>query len=222
MRLKQTLPLWSSALALCVAAACSSGGSSSTTPSSGSDLQVTNVSVLNGSVWKINRAIDITFDQAVDMSSVNLNTIQILDGTGVSATGQFLQPLDLAGNVRTSVVRFQPNCPTEDDFSDSGLKINTSYVLRIVGANDSPSGITVRSATGGSLQAGHVVSFSTPNSTLPETLFLDTVPGPPAVRVRGLGGVGTSELAATYLELGGIPTTGSTSPRVVWGPSKCR
>jgi len=188
-----------------VAAACSSGGSSSTTPSSGSDLQVTNVSVLNGSVWKINRAIDITFDQAVDMSSVNLNTIQILDGTGVSATGQFLQPLDLAGNVRTSVVRFQPNCPTEDDFSDSGLKINTSYVLRIVGANDSPSGITVRSATGGSLQAGHVVSFSTPNSTLPETLFLDTVPGPPAVRVRGLGGVGTSELAATYLELGGDP-----------------
>lgn len=203
MRLKPTYALVSLPLLIGMMGSCSSGGSSSEVPTQGSDLTITNISVVEGAVWKVNRAIQITFDQPINFATVNQNTIQILDASGVSATGAFTQPLSLAGTVQRNIVRFQPNCPREDDFSDSGLKINTSYQLRVLGANDSPSGITVQSDSGGILNVGQVVNFSTPNSVLPETLFLDTVPGPPAVRIRGLAGLSSTETAATYLELGG-------------------
>ena len=206
MRLKPTVAFASLPLLFGMMGACSSGGSSSEVPTQGSDLTITNISVVDGAVWKINRAIEITFDQPINFATVSQNTIQILDATGVSATGVFSQPLSLAGTVQENIIRFQPNCPREDDFSDSGLRINTSYQLRVLGANDSPSGITVQSTSGGTLNLGQVVNFSTPDSVLPEALFLDTVPGPPAVRIRGLAGLSDTETAATYLELGGDST----------------
>ncbi|MEZ6005252.1 MAG: hypothetical protein R3F33_13800 [Planctomycetota bacterium] len=164
---------------------------------------MTNISVVEGAVWRINRPIDITFDRAVDFSTVNMNTVQLVSTVGVSATGVFLQPLDNSGNVRTNVVRFQPNCPTEDDFSDSGLAVNASYQLRLPGTEGSGNVITLRSMNNEPLAQGHVVNFTTPDSNLPAVLFLDTVPGPPAVRVRGLAGIGAAETEATYLEVGG-------------------
>ena len=65
-----------------LAAACSSGSSSGS-----SGLSVESISVTNGAPWKINRPIDITFNLDIDMSTVSLNTISILDVTGSTATG---------------------------------------------------------------------------------------------------------------------------------------
>ena len=192
-------------LALGLVAGCSSGSSSGSSSPGGTGLAVNTISVLEGAVWKINRAIDITFNKPVDLSTVNFNTIQIIDGTGVSATGVFLQP-QTGGQTQTNVVRFQPNCPEEDDFSDAGLQVNTAYQLRVLGASDTTQGITVRSTAGLSVQEGQLVNFTTPDSTLPEVLFLDTVPGPPAVIVRELGLTSATEVEATHLQLGGDPT----------------
>ncbi|MCP5022718.1 MAG: hypothetical protein GY930_13210 [bacterium] len=196
---------WAIALTLGITAGCSSSGSGSSGSGSSANLAIDSISVVSGATWKINRPIDVEFDQDIDFSTVNFNTFQIVDPTGVSASGVFLQPLDLQGDPVPNVVRFQPTCPTEEDFSDSGLQINQSYRLIVVGVNNTSGtgGITVQSVSGESLGLGAVVDFLTPNSTLPEVLFLDTVPGPPIVRVRGLGSVPTDSPDATYLEVGG-------------------
>ncbi|MFT5057353.1 MAG: hypothetical protein ACI89E_000117 [Planctomycetota bacterium] len=193
---------WVLALTLGITAGCSTSGSESSSTAS-NDLAITSISVVGGSTWKINRPIDVGFDKDIDFATVNLNTFQVVDLTGVSASGIFIQPLDVQGNVLTKVIRFQPTCPTEDDFSDAGLKINTNYSLRVAGVNDIQGGITLQSTAGDYLALGAVVNFVTPNSTLPETLFLDTVPGPPSVRVRGLGSVPVDSMDATFLQVGG-------------------
>ncbi len=194
---------WALALTLGITAGCSSSGSGGSSSGTSADLAITSISVVSGTTWKINRPIDVAFDQDIDFDTVNLNTFQLVDPTGVSASGVFLQPLDLQGEPLTNVVRFQPTCPTEDDFSDSGLAVNESYRLVVAGVNDTPGGITIQSVTGDYVGVGAYVEFVTPNSTLPETLFLDTVPGPPSVRVRDLGSVPGDSLDASYLEVGG-------------------
>ncbi|MDF1837954.1 MAG: hypothetical protein P1V35_08800, partial [Planctomycetota bacterium] len=203
MKHVQSPKSWALALALGITAGCSSSGSGGSSSGSSNDLTITSISVVGGSTWKINRPIDVAFDMDIDFNTVNLNTFQVVDQTGVSASGVFLQPLDVQGNVLTNVIRFQPTCPTEDDFSDAGFKIDTGYRLVVAGVNDTPGGVTVESTGGDSLGLGAFVDFVTPNSTLPETLFLDTVPGPPSVRVRGVGSVPVTSLDATYLEVGG-------------------
>ncbi|MDF1839388.1 MAG: hypothetical protein P1V35_16090, partial [Planctomycetota bacterium] len=202
---RNTLPKqwWILVLTMGLTAGCSSSGSGSASAGSGGDLTIASISVVGGSTWKINRPIDIAFDKEIDFSTVNFNTLQVVDQTGVSASGVFLQPLDGQGEVLTNTVRFQPTCPTKDDFSDAGFRVDTGYRLVVAGVNDNPGGVTLLSTSGDSLTLGAVVEFTTPNSTLPGTLFMDSVPGPPSVRVRGVGGVPAMSPDATYLEVGG-------------------
>jgi len=122
---------WSLALgAALLMAGCSGGGSSSTS----ARFAVKNVNVIHGQEWKINRAIDITFNADVDFSTVSLNTINIMDSVGRSATGVFSQPTRADGSIATRVVRFQPTCPTKADNSDAGLQPATAYRLTILGS----------------------------------------------------------------------------------------
>lgn len=189
------------ALSLLAVAGCSAGtgsSSSKTTP----DFAVESVNVLQGQEWKINRPIDITFNQEVDFSSVNFNTLSIVDPLGNVATGVFSQPRTPAGDIDLEKVRFQPNCPTQDDYSDAGLVPGTNYRVRIYGSNNSGAQ-TITSASGEKLDQGLQVNFTTPDSDEALDLFIDTVPGPPAVRLRGVGGVQSDDEAATYLQLGG-------------------
>ncbi|MEE8469039.1 MAG: hypothetical protein V3T22_11310, partial [Planctomycetota bacterium] len=108
------------------------------------------------------------------------------------------------------MVRFQPACPTQEDNSDAGLAPFSDYKLTVLGST--VGGLTVRSTAGDVLGKGRAVNFHTPNSNDPLVLFLDTVPGPPAVRIRGVGGLAGDELAATHVEIGGLPVYFALDP----------
>jgi hypothetical protein len=181
--------------------ACS-GGAGPSSRQTTADFTIESISVLNGSTWQINRPIDIRFSRPVDFSTVSLNTIRISDAQGGSATGTFLQPLLPSGQVDSSLVQFQPACPTLPDFSDAGLRPDqVEYSLSVLGSVS--GGLTVASTDGAGLDEGALVTFQTPAGLEPLTLFLDTVPGPPAVILRRQAGIPNDELLATYMELGG-------------------
>jgi len=179
--------------------ACGGGGSSG---ASSSGFKITGISVKSGQEWKINRPIDITFNRDVDFSTVSLNTIRVSDEQGNGATGFFTRPTSANGAPDQRRVRFQPACPTREDNSDAGLQPFTTYQLTVLGSK--VGGLTVRSTAGDVLNEGKLVTFRTPNSNDPLQLFLDTVPGPPAVRTRGVGGVDLEDPAATHVEVGGV------------------
>jgi hypothetical protein len=155
---------------------------------------VAGLSVQDGSVWEINRAIVFSFTEPVDFSTVSANTIHIRSLAGVPATGTF-QLRD------PFTVVFQPSCPTRDDLSDAGLQPSgVSYVLRVAGLNTSSN--TLRSLEGVPLGLQQVRTFRTPASTQVAVAFQDTRPGPPLPILRNQGSL---DPEATYLEIGGDP-----------------
>ncbi|MFT5152790.1 MAG: hypothetical protein ACI841_002789, partial [Planctomycetota bacterium] len=173
-------------------AACS-GGSGPNSTRRVAMFEVEDISVRTGDSWKLNRPIDITFTQDVDFDTVTLNTIQLAEVSGAPATGAF----SLLADGRT--VRFQPSCPTLNDFSDAGLKPLSTYVLHVLGSTT--GGLTIGSTSGESIELPISVQFTTPVVEDALALFLDTVPGPPSIRVRGRGGLGETESVASYLEV---------------------
>ena len=206
-RLKKLHPsshqLAATAIVLFFLSACSDGlGSSSGQATPDFQLLATNVS--SNAVWELNRPIEISFNTEVDLNSVNANTVRIANTLGQTAAGVFtFLPLP-GGGVDRTTIRFQPTCPTLPDLSDSGLiPGNVSYNLQIIG---SPSGqSTVTDVDGRILEVGITVPFRTASGQGLGDLFVDSVAGPPSVRVRGGFGVPIDELAATYLEIGGDP-----------------
>lgn len=182
--------------------ACSggSGGVSTPTTNNSTKIRVTGINVLNGQEWQINRALDIQFSRDVDFSTVNFNTINLMDSQGVSATGVFSHPLDSQGNLNRRMIRFQPNCPTQADFSDAGLLPDRTYRLTVKGS--STGGVALTDTSGEGLEIGAAVEFNTPDSVDPLVLFVDTTAGPPVVVVRGLND--DPALPASSLVLGGI------------------
>ncbi len=204
-------PLRSSARALLAAAAgalffaaCSGNsnadaGGPIVDPGSG-NFSVVGTSVVDGSEWKLNRAMNIEFNQDVDFATVSLSTIQIVDNQGVPAIGTFTA-------FSSRIVRFQPRCPTNDTNSNGGLLQGRTYRLTVPGEN-SPGlgqGVTVENTAGQRLRTGLNVSFSTPVSNDPLVLFVDVVSGPPQVRVRGLNGEPTDSLSGSFVEFGNDP-----------------
>ncbi len=184
------------------------GSATQQTGQSRFDLAITSVSVSDGVVWQLNRPIDITFDRAIDFTSVNSNTIIIGEHGGGPAYGSYEQPLDSNGQPRLNVLRFVPGCPMLDDFSDAGLAIGGDYSLVILGEAQTPGGITITGASGAVLKDTTWVDFSIVDSMDPATLFMDPVAGPPRVMlIPGAGGhMPGSTVASTYLEVGGDDT----------------
>lgn len=180
------------ALALAFLAACGGGGgggSSSADATGGFEL--TKISVPDGSVWQINRPIELTFNRDVDFDSVNGNTIAIKTAMGVPAFGTF----ELLDPRRVS---FQPTCPTQPDYSDAGFAPGAvTYEIRVLGSKD--SSLTVLSQAGEPVSTSQTRTFVTPLTLQPSILFLDPVVGPPAPVLRP---VGSSDPNATHLEVG--------------------
>ena len=170
---------------------CSGGGGGG---GGSTSFQVDGLSLTEGAVWQINREIVLTFTEPVDFTTVSSNTINIRSDADVPATGTF--------SLRDPhTVVFQPNCPTLDDLSDAGLQPNgVNYVLRVAGRNSSSN--TLVSVNGVPLGLQQVRHFSTPASTQISVAFQDTTPGPPAPVLREQG---STELSATYMEIGGDP-----------------
>lgn len=181
--------------------ACSGGGGDG---GGGGAFKITAINLQAGTVWRINRPIKITFSEAVDIASVNLNTINVRRVGGGPASGEFY----LEDGDRTVV--FQPLCPTKSDLSDSGLLAGTdpnnndsaySYELNIIGV-DKSSQLPVRSVGGDALAASQTRLFTTPVSLNPLNLYLDTKVGPPVPRVIG-DQADTDTSNGTYIEVGG-------------------
>ena len=178
---------------------CSSGGGG------GGGFALVQVTVTQDQIWQINRPIELTFSQAVDPLSVSQTTVQVREVSGGPVAGTFFVR---AAAPRTVV--FQPRCPTLPDLSDAGFLLSDqaqgivrTYQL-IVSANGGGTGSTVRSTTGSGLDSGLELTFTTPDAAdPPAVVFYDTKVGPPAPLIRGVGGVGETELEATYVELGG-------------------
>jgi hypothetical protein len=177
--------------------ACSGGSGSS---DSGFALMTTNVA--SNATWQINRAMSFTFNQPVDFSSVNLNSISITQVGGGSASGDF-QMGALPGSTEPdpSTVVFQPACPTLPDYSDAGLQPGgASYIINIA------SGVGgVRSTSGANLESTQSIVFSTPNSNLPPVLFFDPTIGPPLPRIYDAAALHPITTHFSYVEIGGDP-----------------
>jgi len=186
---------------------CSGGGSSGSGSATG--FRVETISVQSGSIWQINRPIEIRFTEAVDFSTVNLNTIQIFRVGGGVAAGEFrVGTLPGTNTPDPKRIVFSPRCPTVSDYSDSGFAPGgLAYRLNIVGG----TGFTVESQSGSSLSLGQTRDFTTPNSLVPTVLFVDTTSGPPSAIVR----TDATTLNASYLELGG---SDATEDRVYFQP----
>ncbi|MCP3914107.1 MAG: hypothetical protein GY711_00955 [bacterium] len=185
VRRTRCVPAILALLAVGAATSCGGGGGGG---GSADPLRVVEINVSAGQEWKLNRAIEVRFDQDVQFSSVNGNTLQVREANDPSRRG--IGSFELVGQRR---VRWQPFCPTLGDLSDAGLHPATAYELRIPGGS---SGI--RSKDGGRIEDTVSIPFQTPTSTDPAELF-DDVAGPPAPVLRDAG---SGELAATYVELG--------------------
>lgn len=189
-RARRRAGLLAAASALAIAA-CDSGGGG------GSGFRITSMNLPKNAVWQLNRPIKITFSEAVDFSSVNLNTINVRRVGGGPSAGEFFLE-------SPQVVVFQPRCPTLEDLSDAGLQPGgVMYELNVLGIDDQAP-ITVKSTSGASLASGDTRTFSTPTSTLPLDLFFDPKVGPPSPVVRSAD-PSDNKTDACYVEIGGDP-----------------
>lgn len=197
-------------LSTLLAAACGSGDNhSSLGPGLGlGGFQLTLITVpANEANWQINRPIEFHFNEPVDFSTINLNSLQIRELDGTPATGEFsTKQVTLPSGEKLrleDVVVFRPTCPKlPAPFADAGLKPNgTHYVIRVVGVGTG-SGIGIRSRAGRALTTGQVRSFRTPLGFEPLAVFQDIAVGPPRAVVRGVAGVSPLEEVATHLEIG--------------------
>jgi len=176
------------ALSLSLLSGC--GGSNNTSVG----MRLTDVNLPAGATWQINREVEFKFSAEVDFETVNPNTIEIRQHNGVGAVGEFsMDPSE------PNIVKWQPACPREADYSDAGLQPSTDYRMIIRGA--STSSVTLADKNGMQLAEGLTIEFQTSGSSDVSELFFDQVPGPPVplVRSEGSGGVGT------YVEFGGDP-----------------
>ena len=188
-------------------AGCSGGGSSGASASG--EFQLTSISVPQGAVWQVNRAIEFLFSQPVTFGSVGPNTINIQTTDGRPANGVFsLKRVDMDGDgvletALTDTVVFQPTCPVRADKSDAGLQLGSvSYVITVLGTSSNAQD-TVRSENGVRLRTTQTRGFVTPSSFESTSAFLDTVSGPPLPVVRPVGS--TLEDGVSYFECGGDP-----------------
>ncbi len=209
----KTLRVLTISLFLAILAAGCSGGSGG---SGGGAIgfQLTRISLPNGAVWQINREIEFSFSEPVDFSTVSLNTINLQSENGAPATGTFsFRQIDTDGDgvaetVDEATVIFQPHCPTEPDLSDAGLAPGgITYNLVVVGQSSQTLN-TVRSQNGQALNTTQSRTFTTPASTNPAAVFLDTTQGPPEPVVRSAGATQVVE-GVTYVEIGNNPDPGS-------------
>ncbi len=177
-------------LVLCAAAllpACGSDGNGNSNTGPGGDLGPGGFNLVqfgtdeggtltNGATWRINRPIEMTFNQAVDFSTVSFSSISVQTLNGQPALGEFRVQTDEFGELIPEVIVFQPRCPVEPDLSDAGLEPGSvTYQLSVVGA-DASAGIAIRSVSGEVLSLSQQRVFQTPAGTEPSTIFFDVVP----------------------------------------------
>lgn len=142
----------------------------------GQRFRLNSVSVQAGQTWALNREIVFDFNEALDFSTVNPNTLQLTDSSGLPAVGSFVlrNPDELV---------FEPRCPSSSDLSDSGLAPGETYTLNVPDATSVT--VVLLAASGKRLAQGALLQFLTPPANSPlGTLFDDGASGPPSILVQ--------------------------------------
>lgn len=156
----------------------------------------------------LNRPIIVTFNRALDFSTVTQNTFQLavspgefardpetpgllIDVGGLPALGEFAL-------VNDRTLRFQPSCPLDADLLDSGLLRGVQYTLKLPSVP--ADGVSMAGLGGGVLDVGFTGTFTTSNSGSLTDLFSDLTASPPEPVIRDQGDPGTQ---FTRLEFGG-------------------
>ena len=174
----------------------------------GSDIGGT---MSNGAIWRINRPIELTFNQPVDFSTVNFSSIPIQTFDGVPAQGEFRVQVDAFGEPIPEVIVFQPRCPLESDLSDAGFSPGgVDYRLLVVGG-DLDEGISIRAQNGTVLSQSQQRVFQTPTGTDPASIFFDLVPTASA-SVLVQNAAGTEPVSSRVLFSDEDPETGELIP----------
>ena len=165
--------------------------------SAAASFEVVGFSVAPGERLPLNRPLEITFSEDVDLATVTPSTLRIRaigsqglggeSGGGEPAAGTYALP-------SSRVVRFTPACPTDGE--GPGLRAGTRYSILVPGQAE--PGPVLRSSAGTPLASTAGVPFETAFPGAPDR-YDDPVAGPPEVVFRDQG---SSERAATYLEIG--------------------
>ncbi|MCB9883582.1 MAG: hypothetical protein H6834_17475 [Planctomycetes bacterium] len=155
-----------------------SGGSGGSGGANRFELVSTN-GLENNSVWQLNRAVELTFTQPVDIATANLNSVQIYTVVGTQpALGTFF--LKAGSDGKTLV--FQPICPTNTALDNGGFHPGPTggqgirYRVSLPTAA-SRSNTLLQSTVGDKLTLGGTREFVTPSS--PPEYFLDPKPNSP-------------------------------------------
>ncbi|MDP6850423.1 MAG: Ig-like domain-containing protein, partial [Planctomycetota bacterium] len=151
----------------------SSGGANSIGP-----FEVETVNLQEDDVWALNRPIVLTFNHPLDPDSIDLTTVMIRplspEVTGNPVTGSFEI---MAGSDDRTLI-FRPRCPTDADNSN-GAFVPGGYEYELTLPTNATFGAsTLRDTAGHSLSVGLTRHFFSPAPPV-ETLFIDTVTGPP-------------------------------------------
>ncbi|MCH2112405.1 MAG: hypothetical protein MK213_06065, partial [Planctomycetes bacterium] len=160
---------------------CFAGCSGSISPhATVGEFSVMGVNVPEGGVWQINRPIRLEFNHALDPSSVSFSSVLFLPVSpelgGNPVTGTFMIEAGSAGRV----LKFQPYCPQEADWSDAGL-VPGGYFYRLeLPTSSTHAGTVLRDTDGRQLSNGISRNFRTPDPPT-ESIFLDENPLPPSV-----------------------------------------
>lgn len=135
-------------------------------------LETTNMG--DGVTWELNKLIQLTFNNPVDMDTVHFGTVIFSsDDVMQPVTGSFEVDAD---DART--IYFRPTCPTANDNSNGGfVPGGNSYSLTIPSSTAFGAEV-LRDTKGRALAQGVSRTFRTPTGA-GSSLFLDYVDGPP-------------------------------------------
>jgi hypothetical protein len=135
----------------------------------------------------LNDSIFITFTNDVDLGTANLNSVSFavfdLNGNSVQEQprGTFaVHPVTDGVPGNTRVLEFRPAFPTNDTFSDGGLRPARKYLLQLA-QGDARQGVTLRDRNGKGLLEPFTLPFQTVPGDTPSQLFRDRVGGGPRV-----------------------------------------
>ncbi len=155
------------------------GGSASNTGGQGNNgnFLVESTNMGDGVTWQLNKLIQLTFNNPVDMDSVHFGTVLFASGDVTQpVTGSF--EVDAEDN-RT--VYFRPTCPTANDNSNGGFLPGGKTYTMTIPTSTKYGAEVLRDIKGRSLAQGFSRTFRTPTGA-GSSLFLDYTNGPPKLR----------------------------------------
>lgn len=161
--------------ALMLVPACG-GGSATNTGSQGNsgNFLLESSNLADGATWELNKLIQLTFNNPVDMDTVHFGTV-------IFSSEDVMQPVTGSFEVDAEDARtvyFRPTCPTANDNSNGGfVPGGNSYSLTIPTSTKFGAEV-LRDNKGRALKQGITRTFTTPTGA-GSSLFLDYVKGPP-------------------------------------------